>query len=105
MVAPLGSGLTRAYRVEDCPAYLGAELDTAPAFECQRAARKKRRFLPISHFRSDTGRGGGMMAAVEVENELEQQRRAVELLGAQPMGLSVPRSRRPGQRLGVESPT
>jgi hypothetical protein len=36
-----------------------------------------------------------MKAAVEVKNELKKQRRAVELLAAQPMGLPVPRPRRP----------
>jgi len=60
------SGLTRANRVQDCPPYLGAELDAAPAFECQRAAWKKRRFFPISNFRLDARHGGGMKAAVDV---------------------------------------
>jgi hypothetical protein len=48
--------------------------------------------------------GGGMMAAVEIKNEHEPQRRAVELLGAPPMGACVPCPRRPDQRRGAHRP-
>ena len=48
----------------------------------------------LCQFPLDTVQGGGIITPVEVTNESEQQRRAVEFLVAQSMGPSVLRSRR-----------